>query len=97
MSKQPTLAASCAGRQLPILRISAAAQTGGLIAWLAATLLTGGVGAIASATAGAFYGALVPPIWAPPAWLFGPVWSVLYVLMGIAAWLVWRRHRPAWW
>ena len=30
------------------------------------------------------------PPWAPPAWLFGPVWSVLYLLMAVAAWRVWR-------
>jgi translocator protein len=30
------------------------------------------------------------PVWAPPASAFGPVWSVLYLLMGVAAWLVWR-------
>ena len=40
--------------------------------------------------AGSFYLDLARPTWAPPAWLFGPVWSVLYVLMGVAAWLVWR-------
>jgi tryptophan-rich sensory protein len=64
----------------------------GLAAWLVATLAAGGVGAIASASAASFYGQLSQPSWAPPAWLFGPVWSVLYVLMGIAAWLVWRDH-----
>ncbi|MEO8938544.1 MAG: TspO/MBR family protein, partial [Burkholderiaceae bacterium] len=52
--------------------------------------VTGGIGAIASVRAATFYGQLSQPFWAPPAWLFGPVWSVLYVLMGIAAWLVWR-------
>jgi tryptophan-rich sensory protein len=35
---------------------------------------------------------LVKPAWAPPAWLFGPAWSTLYVLMGIAAFLVWRAQ-----
>jgi tryptophan-rich sensory protein len=50
------------------------------------------VGAIASTRSAAFYAALSKPAWAPPAWLFGPVWSVLYVLMAVAAWLVWRRH-----
>jgi tryptophan-rich sensory protein len=36
------------------------------------------------------YSRLVKPEWAPPAWLFGPVWMVLYTLMGVAAWMVWR-------
>jgi len=45
---------------------------------------------LASADAPTFYAALDRPGWAPPAWLFGPVWSALYLLMGIAAWLVWR-------
>ena len=49
---------------------------------------------MASRDAGDFYGALVRPAWAPPGWLFGPVWTTLYVLMGVAAWLVWRA-RPA--
>lgn len=43
--------------------------------------------------AGSFYLDLTRPAWAPPAWIFGPVWSVLYVLMGVAAWLVWRKSR----
>ncbi|MEE7560368.1 tryptophan-rich sensory protein, partial [Xanthomonas sp. Kuri4-2] len=32
------------------------------------------------------------PAWAPPGWLFGPVWSVLYGMMAVAAWLVWRER-----
>ena len=37
-----------------------------------------------------FYGQLTQPAWAPPGWLFGPVWTLLFALMAIAAWLVWR-------
>ncbi len=32
------------------------------------------------------------PAWTPPDWVFGPVWTVLYGLMAVAAWLIWRRH-----
>ena len=67
-------------------------QAIGLAGWMAASLVAGGVGAIASANAGTFYGQLSQPSWAPPTWLFGPVWSVLYLLIGVAAWLVWRKH-----
>jgi tryptophan-rich sensory protein len=67
-------------------------QSLGLAGWLAASFAAGGIGAIASASAGEFYGQLSQPSWAPPAWLFGPVWSVLYILIGVAAWLVWRKH-----
>jgi benzodiazapine receptor len=40
---------------------------------------------------GKWYAALSKPRWNPPNWLFGPVWGILYILMAIAAWLVWRR------
>jgi len=39
---------------------------------------------------GAWYAQLVKPPWTPPNWLFGPAWTLLYVLMAIAAWLVWK-------
>ena len=64
----------------------------GLVGWLAATLAAGAVGGIASRSAPEFYAQLSKPDWAPPASLFGPVWTTLYVLMGIAAWLVWRER-----
>ena len=65
-------------------------QIVGLVAWLAVSFLAAAVGAAASVRAGSFYTQLVRPDWAPPPELFGPVWTVLYALMGIAAWLVWR-------
>jgi translocator protein len=62
----------------------------GLLGWLAVTFIAAAVGAFASARAASFYGELMRPTWAPPASWFGPVWSVLYVLMAVAAWIVWR-------
>ncbi len=75
-------------------------QVVGLAAWLGSSFVAAAIGAAASVHARAFYGQLVQPGWAPPGWLFGPVWTVLYALMGTAAWLVWRAggwgaHRPA--
>ena len=66
-------------------------QLAGLVGWLAVTFAAAAVGALASVNAGAFYQQLERPAWAPPAALFGPIWTLLYVLMGIAAWLVWRQ------
>lgn len=64
----------------------------GLLGWLAGCYATSAVGAVASISAQGFYRELVRPEWAPPPWLFGPVWSALYTLMAIAAWLVWRAR-----
>jgi len=66
-------------------------QFAGLIGWLLLCLGVGAVGGIASASAADFYAELTRPTWSPPAWLFGPVWTFLYVSMAIAAWLVWRN------
>ena len=63
----------------------------GLVGWLVASFIAAAIGAAASIQAGAFYARLVRPDWAPPANVFGPVWTVLYILMGLAAWLVWRE------
>jgi tryptophan-rich sensory protein len=64
----------------------------GLVGWLVLTFAAAAIGGLASVSAGTFYQQLVRPEWAPPAWLFGPVWTVLYFLIGVSAWLVWRAH-----
>lgn len=65
-------------------------QVAGLVGWLAVCFVAAAVGAAASVRAGSFYAQLARPEWAPPASVFGPVWTVLYAIMGVAAWLVWR-------
>ncbi|MBU0588689.1 MAG: tryptophan-rich sensory protein [Gammaproteobacteria bacterium] len=67
-------------------------QALGLLGWLLLTFVAAAIGGFASASAGSFYAQLIRPAWAPPGWLFGPVWSVLYLLMGVSAWLVWRAQ-----
>jgi len=42
-----------------------------------------------------WYRTLSRPDWTPPDWVFGPVWTVLYLAMAVAAWMVWRRGTPA--
>jgi len=66
------------------------------------SLILGAVGAIVLTFGAAYVGSRFPvdewytalskPSWNPPNWLFGPVWSVLYILMAISAWLVWREE-----
>ena len=41
---------------------------------------------------GPWYDGLRKPSWTPPSWIFGPVWTILYASMAVAAWLVWRRR-----
>ena len=66
-------------------------QALGLVGWLLLTFTAAALGAIASVDAAVFYAELIKPSWAPPASVFGPVWSILYLLMGVAVWLVWRE------
>lgn len=58
------------------------------------------IGGLASASSAEDYARLDQPSWAPPSWVFGPVWTLLYAMMALAAWLVWRsgpwsETRPA--
>ena len=59
-----------------------------------APLGVGGLGGFATARViPTWYAGLQKPSWNPPNWLFGPAWTLLYVLMGVASWLVWRQAR----
>ncbi|HET9452169.1 MAG TPA: TspO/MBR family protein [Aggregicoccus sp.] len=59
------------------------------------SLLAGVLGGLATrSSVGSWYPTLQRPSWNPPAWVFGPVWTTLYVLMGVAAWWVWRAAAP---
>ena len=70
-------------------RKSPLAQGLSLLGCLAVTFAAAGLGSVASMNAPEFYTQLDRPGWAPPPSVFGPVWSVLYLLMGVALWLVW--------
>jgi benzodiazapine receptor len=67
-----------------------------LAAFLVLSLSAGAVGALfspgLSASAAHWYAALLKPIWLPPQNWFGPIWTGLYVLMAIAAWIIWRER-----
>ncbi|CUH67923.1 TspO/MBR family protein [Thalassovita gelatinovora] len=66
-----------------------------LILFLA--LVLGGGLSIGYVTApGEWYAQLVKPSFNPPGWVFGPVWSVLYILIAIAGWRSWRSGRGEW-
>ena len=40
---------------------------------------------------GEWYAHLIKPAWTPPNWVFGPVWTVLYIMIAVSGWLAWRR------
>jgi tryptophan-rich sensory protein len=61
---------------------------------LALIICIGGGAASGLATPpGEWYAALAKPAWTPPGWLFGPAWTLLYTLMAVAVWTVWRRRQ----
>jgi tryptophan-rich sensory protein len=63
----------------------------GLVVFIAVCLGAGSLGAIATTPEiDGWYSTLAKPTWNPPASVFGPVWTTLYVLMALAAWLVWK-------
>lgn len=57
--------------------------------------IAGGLGAFFTlSSVQSWYLTLNKPSWNPPSWLFGPVWTTLYVLMGIACYLIWKSEHP---
>jgi translocator protein len=64
-----------------------------LVPFVAVCFAAGGVGSVAtSRSLGDWYLQLKKPEWNPPNWVFAPVWTVLYVLMALSAWMVWRQE-----
>lgn len=75
---------------------------GMLVAFVGITLGVGVLGGLATAAGrDGWYAALAKPPLTPPDWVFAPVWTTLYILMGIAGWRIWRQphgappHRPS--
>ncbi len=65
----------------------------GLAAWVVLCLAVSAVGGLITAgSVESWYPTLEKPSFNPPSWVFAPVWTVLYVAMGVAAWRVWRRR-----
>jgi tryptophan-rich sensory protein len=76
----------------PLRSLPDRSPLGTLVFAVVACIAAGASGSVFTATgSGTWYDTLDLPGFAPPGWVFGPVWTTLFVLMGVAAWLVWRR------
>jgi translocator protein len=63
-----------------------------LVPFLAVCFAAAGIGSLATGgSVNTWYPQLRKPQWNPPNWIFGPVWTILYAMMALSAWLVWRQ------
>jgi tryptophan-rich sensory protein len=67
-------------------------QVAALLGFVLICFAAAGLGSLATASSvNDWYRTLERPTWSPPDWVFGPVWTTLYLMMAVAAWLVWRQ------
>jgi benzodiazapine receptor len=71
------------------VRPSSAHSAVALAGWVAVTFAAAAMGGLF--LPGDWYARLQKPAWNPPNWIFGPVWTALYTIMAVTAWLVWKR------
>ena len=64
----------------------------GALALFLVACIGGGAASGLATPPGEWYASLAKPAWTPPGWVFGPAWTLLYMLMALAAWQVWRRR-----
>ena len=68
-------------------------QAFGLVVVVVVTFAAAGIGSVfTSGSVSEWYPSIEKPSWTPPGWLFGPVWTALYTLMAVAAWVIWRKE-----
>lgn len=76
---------------MTVLRTARPGRWLGLAGFLAAVTAAALLGVLGVTGTTDEYRNLNQPSWAPPSWLFGPVWTTLYAMIAVAGWLVWRR------
>lgn len=63
----------------------------GLAGFVTLVVAVAAIASVPTVRAPAVYGSLQGPTWAPPAWLFAPVWTLLYAMIAVSGWLAWKN------
>jgi tryptophan-rich sensory protein len=78
------------------MNLSRSRQVAALVGFIGAAFIAGAIGSWATfPNVREWFPLLLKPSWNPPSWVFGPVWTTPYVLMGVAIWRAWRAGGPA--